>query len=290
VKSAPLWHYLLHLRPRSWGVVAGHLAVGFVVGRGADLWATSGAGWWRLAGGAVLWTVLLNGGTLALNAAHDRDQGDIGYLDSPPPVPRDLALTAELLMVIGLGLAPLAGGAFAVAYAACFVMSLFYSVPPIRLKARAGFDLLINALGYGSLTFLAGYFLAAGGNGMGALRLGGGYFLLYVTFYPLTQLYQMDEDRERGDRTLAIALGRRRVLGLALASAAGAFGVFAWQGDVFVKPVRAALLGAAFLSWLVVLVPWLLRGERYPEQRGMYRALKAWGVTDLVVALNAVFF
>jgi len=290
VSAAPLRHYLLHLRPRSWAVVGGHLAVGFAVGRGPDLWATCGTGWWRLAGGAVLWTLFLNGGTLALNAAHDRDEGDIGYLDSPPPVPRDLALAAELLMVIGLGLAPLAGGAFAVAYAACFVMSLLYSVPPIRLKARAGFDLLINALGYGSLTFLAGYFLAAGRNGMGVLRLGGAYFLLYVTFYPLTQLYQMEEDLQRGDRTLAIALGRRGALWLALAAAVGAFGVFAWQSDVFRRPVRAALLGAAFVGWLLVLVPWLVRGERYPEQRGMYRALKAWGVTDLVVALNAVLF
>ena len=290
--AAPWQHYVLHLRPRSWPIVAGHMAAGFFVGRGPGLGATAGGDWGRMAAGAVLWVVLLNGGTLALNAAHDRDEGDIGYLRRPPPPPRDLALAAELLMLIGLGLAPWLGWGFAAAYAACFAMSLLYSVPPIRLKARAGFDLLINALGYGSLTFVAGHLLSGAGRGESALRLGAAYFLLYVAFYPLTQLYQMEEDRERGDRTLVIALGRRRALRLAAGGLVAAFALFAWEAGVFRPPAspRAAFLGAAFLAWLAVLVPWLARGERYAEQKGMYRALKAWGLTDFAVAVCAVAF
>ena len=41
--------------------------------------------------GLVLWVVCLNGGTLALNSAFDRDEGDIAYLRRPPLPPRHLA-------------------------------------------------------------------------------------------------------------------------------------------------------------------------------------------------------
>jgi 4-hydroxybenzoate polyprenyltransferase len=40
--------------------------------------------------------------------------------------------------------------------------------------------------------------------------------LLILALYPLTQLYQVDEDRARGDRTLAVVLGPRRCFGLSI--------------------------------------------------------------------------
>ena len=42
---------------------------------------------------------------------------------------------------------------------------------------------------------------------------------LFASLYPLTQLYQFEEDRQRGDRTLALILGMRRSLQLAVAAA-----------------------------------------------------------------------
>ena len=50
--------------------------------RGAGL----GPALWALA----LWVVFLNGGTLAINSVFDKDEGDIGYLVVPPPLPRYL--------------------------------------------------------------------------------------------------------------------------------------------------------------------------------------------------------
>jgi hypothetical protein len=34
-----------------------------------------------------------------------------------------------------------------------------------------------------------------------------------------------------------------------------------------------------------VLVPWIARLDSYPEQKGMYRGLLAWALTDLAVVL-----
>jgi hypothetical protein len=48
------------------------------------------------------------------------------------------------------------------------------------------------------------------------------------------------------------------------------------------------LLVGPLIAWLAVLLPWYRRREALPaagHQRGMYRALAAWAMTDLVVLL-----
>jgi hypothetical protein len=52
---------------------------------------------------------------------------------------------------------------------------------------------------------------------------------------------------------------------------------------------RVGLLAIAFLAWIVVLVPWLVRCRTMTpaeHQRGMYAALAAWAVTDIAVAVG----
>ena len=85
--------YVLHLRPRAWGIVTAHMSVGFLLANGLDF-SGGRLGRWALA--ALAWGVLGNGGTLALNSVFDRDEGDIGYLDDPPPVPSTQAELAGL--------------------------------------------------------------------------------------------------------------------------------------------------------------------------------------------------
>jgi hypothetical protein len=47
-------------------------------------------------------------------------------------------------------------------------------------------------------------------------------------------------------------------------------------------------LALAALAWLVVLIPWLLRHRLMSvgqHQKGMYRALFAWALTDVAVVI-----
>jgi 1,4-dihydroxy-2-naphthoate octaprenyltransferase len=107
---------------------------------------------------------------------------------------------------------------------------------------------------------------------------------LFAGLYPLTQLYQFDEDRRRGDRTLALILGMQPSLLVAIVSTLVAFGLFAWAAAIL--KVAAFPLALPLALWLVVLVPWLRGyGSWTPaqHQRGMYKALAAWAVTDVVV-------
>lgn len=278
--------YLLHLRPAEWPIMAAHTAVGFLLAvrlgpalRGEHL----GAGLLAL----VIWVVFLNGGTLAINSAFDHDEGDIGYLYSPPPPPRHLFGFSVALLVAGQVLAFLLPAGFVVAYAICFLMSLAYSVPPLRLKAVGGVDWVINMIGFGTLTPYAGW--AATGT---SLDLASGIVLaafcpLFAALYPLTQLYQFDEDQRRGDRTLALILGMARSLWIAVACTLLAFGLIA--GAAALRGIGAwqwAGLAVALAAWLKVLLPWargwagMTMGQ---HQRGMYAALVAWAVTDVAV-------
>jgi 4-hydroxybenzoate polyprenyltransferase len=283
--------YLLHMRPREWPIMLAHTTLGFLLAQG--LAATQrGTRVGALVAGLVVWVVLLNGGTLAINSAFDNDVGDIGYLDNPPPPPVHLARWGFALMLAGQGIALLLPRGFAIAYAACFAMSLLYSVPPARLKAVAGADWLINMIGFGTLTPYAGWALSTQPlTSAGAWALGG-FAPLFAALYPLTQLYQLDEDRARGDRTLAIALGVRSSLAIALASAAIAFACFAHAARLASSAQRRVLgeipLVVAASAWLVVLALWIARAPtmRPPaHKRGMYAALGAWALTDLAVLL-----
>ena len=285
--------YLLHLRPAEWPIMAGHTAVGYLLAVGLG-GAIQGEQLGVALGGMLIWVVLLNGGTLAINSAYDRDDGDIGYLQAPPPAPRHLALFALLLMFAGQGLALLLPAGFAWAYLACLLMSLAYSVPPLRLKAVAGADWLINMAGFGTLTAYAGF--ATTGRPLDIAR---GLVLLafcplFASLYPLTQLYQFDEDRLRGDRTLALILGLRRSLLVAMAAALAAFlllvaaGLLAGWGTDTTDLLRWGGLVIAGVAWARLLLPWYHRCDSMTpaeHQAGMYAGLRVWALTDMVVIL-----
>jgi 4-hydroxybenzoate polyprenyltransferase len=288
----PRLDYLLHLRPVEWPIMAAHTAAGYLLAVGVS-GAAAGSELGPALLGIGLWVGCLNGGTLALNSAFDRDEGDIAYLRNPPPPPRKLAGFALGLMTAGLVGSLLLPPLYRVVYAICLALSVLYSVPPFRLKAVAGADWLINMAGFGTLTPLAGW--AATGRPLGAtdavLLLA--FCPLFAALYPLTQLYQLEEDARRGDRTLALMLGAGRSLDVALTAVATAFALFSWAGvRSDWSPAGAwwrwTALGLALAAWLLVLVPWRRRaGALAPaeHQRRMYSALVAWAVTDLAVIL-----
>jgi 4-hydroxybenzoate polyprenyltransferase len=243
--------------------------------------------------GVALWVVCLNGGTLALNSAFDRDEGDIAYLRLPPPPPPHLAGFGFSLMVAGLLASFTLPGQYRAAYAVCLFLSVLYSVPPFRLKAVPGADWIINMWGFGTLTPYAGW--AATGLPLDSTR---GLVLLafcplFAALYPLTQIYQVEEDTRRGDRTLALTIGVRGSLLVSLGAVLFAFFLFGaaglqagWRDG---GGWRWVLLGSSALAWCLVLVPWIRRHPRMSNvehQRGMYRALGAWALTDLAVVLS----
>ncbi len=231
--------------------------------------------------GAITWAVMLNGGTLAFNSAFDRDTGDIGYLDSPPPVPNRLWFFSLLLMISGGIIAFFISYRFAVVYWLCFFLSVAYSCPPIRLKTKAGFDIAINMIGYGALTTYAGW--ACISNSMPSLIIFIclGYAFLFGSLYPLTQIYQYHQDLSRGDKTFSMVLGFARSIRFSFITMLCSFTIFAIVS--FLENAKFYIFIVPLSLWLIILIPWMIRGDNYPQKRGMYRALWAWAVTDVTV-------
>src|SRR6266540_3421226 len=280
-----LYSYILHMRPAEWPIMAGHTLLGYVLAVGFA-GVVRGAWLSQALGAHAIWVILLNGGTLSINSVFDKDEGDIGYLNAPPPLPRYLLHFSIALLVIGQLLAFALPVGFQIAYAICFVLSILYSVPPFRFKAVAGVDWVINMWGFGTLTPYAAW--AATGrsldSGHGLVLLS--FFPLFAGLYPETQLYQFEEDRRRGDRTFALILGMRLSLIVAIASTLLAFALFAWAVTLLGVGAKAVALLVPLALWLAVLLPWFLRHTAWSpkqHQQGMYRALAAWAVTDLTV-------
>jgi lycopene elongase/hydratase (dihydrobisanhydrobacterioruberin-forming) len=268
--------YLLHLRPMEWPIMTAHFLLGTFIAVGLRLpWKATLLGWF-------IFVVLLNGGTLAINSAFDNDEGDIGYLRQPPKPPKYLLHISVLMLAASLLLGFLLPTVFAWSNAACVIMAVLYSVPPIRLKARAGWDMLINCVGFGLLTPLAGWGLTGRELNTAFVMAAIGFAFLFGSLYPLTQIYQIEEDRGRGDRTLVIKLGEAASLWLALVLAVLAHGFFGYGILRMQRNPLPVLISLA--AWLIVLLPWLVKWRQWsPKQHeaGMYRALVAWAVTDI---------
>jgi 4-hydroxybenzoate polyprenyltransferase len=280
-----LYSYILHLRPAEWPIMAGHTLLGYVLAVGLR-GVASGEQLGNAVLALIIWVVFLNGGTLAINSVFDKDEGDIGYLNMPPPLPRYLLHFSLALLIAGQLLALLLPLAFRVAYAICFVLSILYSVPPFRFKAVAGVDWVINMVGFGTLTPYATWAATARPLDLGHAIVLFAFCPLFAGLYPLTQLYQFDEDRRRGDRTLALILGMRRSLKVALTATLLALGMLVWAAALLHVGNKASALGLPLALWLAVLAPWLRDHDAWTarqHQRGMYRALAAWAVTDVTV-------
>lgn len=185
---------------------------------------------WLVAGGGLSTAVLLAfvalhvflyGGATAFNSYYDRDVGPVGGLERPPPVSPRLLPFAVAMKLVGWVLAWLVNVQFALVYAMFALLSVAYSHPRIRLKAHPFGSLVVVAIGQGVVAFLAAWAASRGeldsawstDGVLGAITA----TLLIVALYPLTQLYQVEEDLSRGDRTLAAIWPPARCFALSIA-------------------------------------------------------------------------
>jgi 4-hydroxybenzoate polyprenyltransferase len=221
---------------------------------------------WGLAlGGAELSTraalaflafhVFLYGGITAYNSYYDRDEGPVGGLLKPPPVTAPLLGFSLAVQLVGLALCVVLSWELALFYAIVMALSVAYSHPRFRWKARARLSLVVVGLGQGAIGFRAGWLSAATpaapllGSADGLLGMTSAV-LLTTGFYPLSQLYQIDEDRQRGDRTFAVAYGAEASFRFAL--------VCLIAGGVCIALVVLSRFGAvdAVLALAAQLVLW----------------------------------
>jgi len=148
------------------------------------------------------------------NSYYDRDEKSIGGLENPPPVTGDLLYASLLFELAAILLALIISLPFAAGLLVYGAGSKSYSYVRIRLKKRPFISWISVSLFGGGLMYLLSY---------GSFDTGGFKNIfnnetmipaLIITFYmmasyPLTQVYQHEEDRRRGDKTISLVLGIR---------------------------------------------------------------------------------
>jgi 1,4-dihydroxy-2-naphthoate octaprenyltransferase len=174
----------------------------------------------NLNGGRIFWVFfiihfLLYPASNAYNSYFDKDEKSIGGLKHPPPVTPGLyylALVFDLLAIV-LGLIKL-NLTFASMLLIYGLVSKAYSHPSVRLKKYAITSWIITGIFQGVFTFVMCYVGVNDFKIENSLRpeiLIPGLLtsLMLWANYPMTQIYQHEEDAKRGDKTLSFQLGIR---------------------------------------------------------------------------------
>ena len=145
----------------------------------------------------------------AYNSYFDKDEGSIGLLETPPPVTKELFYVSWILDIIGLVLGYIFVSQWFMVYLIIYgFISKAYSHPNIRLKKYPVLSWIIVCLFQGALTYSAVYFSI----NQGSLPSSAIIPSLICTsnllaIYPITQVYQHEEDAKRGDLTMSRLLG-----------------------------------------------------------------------------------
>lgn len=190
------------------------------------------------------------GGLTALNSFYDRDEGPVGGLWQPPPPPKYLCGFAWTVQLTGLAMLLLFDIWLAVIYALIVTLALGYSHPKLRWKSHPWKSVAVVIIGQGVLDFMAGAITAmrTGYSSpiSSALWCGClGAAAIVCAFYPLTQLFQIEDDQKHGHQTTAIELQQRF----------GPSGPFRWaQGLLAIGAFLnvGALTLARHAGWLMI--------------------------------------
>ncbi|MCZ6676126.1 MAG: UbiA family prenyltransferase, partial [Candidatus Poribacteria bacterium] len=146
----------------------------------------------------------------------------------PPTVDGSLFYLAWGIQILGFAIAFALPLGFRLIYLTAMSMSIAYSHPAIRLKGHPHGSVCVVAIGQGWLTYWAGWIAGETAPLSIFTRKGtlGGLAVTIITIglYPLTQIYQIESDRAKGDQTLAVSLGTQKsfrfaLIGIALAGA-----------------------------------------------------------------------
>jgi len=182
------------------------------------LWGAllSGGRWgWETFAAFLSLHLFLYPAATAFNSVYDKDEGPVGGIEAPPPVPPGLLGFSLAVGAVGVLLAVPAGAAFLLLY-----------------TTSAGWAAAAPLVPANPL-FLAGAASAA---------------LTAVGLYPATQVFQVEEDRARGDATLAVTLGPARALRLGALLLLGGGTLAAWAASRLPGGWQAAAVALGYLA------------------------------------------
>ncbi|MFO7826686.1 MAG: UbiA family prenyltransferase [Cyclobacterium sp.] len=228
------------------------------------------------------------------NSYFDKDEKSIGGLKNPKKVTKGLYYLSQLFFFVALVCSVFMGAVFFIMVLVYGLVSMAYSHPGIRLKKYPYLSWLTAGFFQGAFTFCMCYVGIAGTPGLVGLVQTEVWMpallssILLLGSYPLTQIYQHDEDLKRGDITLSIKLGITGTFGFSAIW-------FLLGGLAFIQYFLIIDFKSGIWAFLFALLPvvsyfslWFLVAQKNPEQYVSHQ-MAMWMNKVSATALNLFF-
>lgn len=213
------------------------------------------------------------------NSYFDRDEKSIGGLKHPPPVTRDLYWTSLAFDALALVLAFIyVSPLFMIMVLIYGLASKAYSHPSVRLKKYAITGWLVTGFFQGCFTFLMCYLalnkfeLESAWQARALIPAALTSVMLWAN-YPMTQVYQHEEDALHGDMTISRRLGiRGTFIFTAAVFGVAALGFLGYFFEYYQSRQAKAFLLALF-PVAVYFGAWFAAVWRDPSRADHFRAM-----------------
>jgi len=227
------------------------------------------------------------------NSYFDKDEKSIGGLKNPPPVNKGLYYLSLLFDVIAIVLGLLKISLlFALLLLVYGLVSKAYSHPSIRLKKFPIAGWLTVGTFQGFFTFLMCY---VGINNYELENLMNVRVLIPATLstilllgtYPMTQIYQHEEDAARGDRTLSLLLGIKGTFIFVLTIFTFAAIGYVWYFYSFYELQYGIVFLVALMPVSIFFLIWFMRVLKNPVKANFANTM--WLNFLSALCLNSFF-
>lgn len=226
------------------------------------------------------------------NSYFDKDEGSIGGLEHPPSVNKGLYYTALLFDLVAVLIGFMINPTFAFMLVIYGLISKAYSHPSIRIKKYPWGSWFIAGLFQGWFTFLMAF---SGINDFSWELLLKSHVqipallssLILWGSYPMTQIYQHEEDVSRGDRTLSVLLGIRGTFHFTAAAFSLAVAAYVWYFSVNFGAFYALAFVLAMVPVVSYFGYWYLGVRKDPSSADFRHTMRLNWISALM--LNAFF-
>jgi 1,4-dihydroxy-2-naphthoate octaprenyltransferase len=194
------------------------------------------------------------------NSYMDRDTKSIGGLENPPPPSRELYITTVFLDIAGILLSLLISPLFAFVMLFYIGASKAYSYRGIRIKKLPITGYLLVIIFQGAVTFWLVYYGSNSDNSLFVPWQGMAICALLIGgFYPLTQIYQHQQDLDDGVVTISYKLGYRGTFIFCAIVYMLAFLLMAQFFIIQQEQGKLLMVSIFFIPVIVYFIVWFLR-------------------------------
>ena len=273
-----IWNFCIHLRPHYQVLI---LSGGYLLG---GLMAdTAELNWRQYLSQFLNIHILLFGGATAYNSFWDKDEGPIGGLKNPPGMSDWMHPVSLLFQAAGFLFALYVGWLYSVIYLVSFLLFWLYSTPLARWKGDPILSVMVIGVSTGINSVLLGSIAAGGTIHFNLITASIGATLILLSLYPVSQIFQIEEDKARGDTTFAVKFGTKGVKNFFTYSfLAGVLFISSSFKDLsLLLSIMFALVGTG--SWVFLLI-------RIRSLTGIQEEYKKVMIIKFIASLSFVIF